>query len=61
MAAQQSKSKPAADMAKRHRTVGKLLVLYLQAEWRSLHNGINIASKLIFYTASPSGLGQQGH
>jgi hypothetical protein len=32
-----------------------------QAVWRLCHKGVDIAGKLTFCTASPSGLGQQGH
>jgi hypothetical protein len=57
---QQSKSKPATVMAKRHKTPGKLLIFLQQAKWRLRHKGFNIAGKLTLCTASPSGLGQQG-
>jgi hypothetical protein len=43
-----------------HKTMGKLLNYQQQAKWRSRHKGANIAGKPIFWTASPSGLGQQG-
>jgi hypothetical protein len=41
-----------------HKTAGKLL--QKQAEWQSCHKGIDIVGKLNLWTASPSGLGQQG-
>jgi hypothetical protein len=43
-----------------HETPGKLLMFQQQAEWQSRHEGIVILGELILWTASPSGLSQQG-
>jgi hypothetical protein len=59
-AAQQSKqqSKSNGQTAQDH---GQDQFFLQQAKWQSCHKGFNIAGKLTLCTASPRGLGQQGH
>jgi hypothetical protein len=40
---------------------GQATIFLQQAEWRSCQKGVDIIGKLFLCTASPSGLGQQGH
>jgi hypothetical protein len=55
-------SRPTAVMANEGTDIaGELLFFSQQAKWRSRHKGFDITSKLTVCTASPSGLGQQGH
>ncbi len=41
-----------------HKTMGKLLNFQQEAKWQLRHEGIDIVGEPIFWTASPSGLGQ---